>query len=348
MIERAIVEIDLKTIKANLVKIKQYSKNKIMAILKANAYGLGAVKIAKYIKKSIDYVGVATTHEALELRKNGISQPIVLLGYYDKSELNSLIANDIIITVYSKSTLDQITDIVGVKPKLLVAIDTGMRRLGIDYIDEDLIGATKDLDNVIGYLSHYSASDSDYEFCIEQQDRFDKVVDICVSDEMLCGLSNTDGILLPDKYNLSRIGIGLYGGGSFPYVLNLHNAIKIIAKIAQIKTVKIGESVGYERKFFASKDMNIAIITFGYSDGLMQSFSCGGYILYRSKICPIVGKICMDYFMADISEIDSPCTEDEVILFGDRLDYSYLKSIGISSYEFFCGIGKRVKRIYKK
>ena len=334
-----------------------------MAVVKADAYGHGAIKIAKALQGlGIKNFAVSNVLEAVELREAGIDGQILILGYTPIEKLDLLVAYDITQALISS---DYVEDVIssGYKIKCQYAIDTGMNRIGVNSEDVDFcekcIRRAAEYLNLTGLFTHLCVADTPSEeyFTRQQQEYFRKVVE-SVEDLKLSyvhSLNSAGGLWYQDGIsNLTRLGIIMYG--LKPDYLNcLPNEIKPVMKwksvISVIKEVESGKTIGYGRTYKVKKKMKIATIPTGYADGYNRNLSNNGYILLHGKKAPIVGRICMDQFMVDITDIPEAKLYDEVILLGQSGNLEItaddmaqmLNTIG---YEIVCDVGKRVPRVY--
>lgn len=361
-----VLEINLDAISYNLnfYKSKLLPQTKIMVMVKAFGYGNGGYEIAKLLEHhQVDYLGVAFADEGIELRKAGITMPIMVLNP-ENSSFKAMIAYQLEPEIYAIS---------GLKAFLIIAqqqnianypihikIDTGMHRLGFEK--EDLSELCDLLKNnnfitVKSVFSHLAASD-DLQFDAFTKEQF-HLFDVCftqiqavVSKPIIRHVLNTSGIFnYPEKQmEMVRLGIGLYGiGNSVAERASLENVSTLKTVISQIKVILPEESIGYSRKFIAKEKIIIATLPIGYADGIRRSWGNEkGYVLINNQKATILGSICMDMMMVDITNI--PCNVgDEVIIFGTQLRVTEIATaIGTISYEILTGISQRVKRIFYK
>jgi Alr-MurF fusion protein len=331
----------------------------VMVMVKAFAYGSGSNEIANILQyHQADYLGVAYADEGIDLRKNNISLPIMVMNPSAES-FEQCIQFHLEPEIYSHRILYALVQYLHGKPcKIHIKIDTGMHRLGFEPDDlDELILVLKQHKNltVASIFSHLAgADDPDHDaFSREQAERFRNAADL-ISAELgyrpLYHILNSPGILRLREYqfDMVRLGIGLYGID--PTGAN-SNSLKPVATlktvISQIKKIKEGESIGYGRKGHATKDMVIATIALGYADGFSRGFSNGvGQVLIHGKKARVIGNVCMDMTMVDISHI--PAQEgDEVIIFGKELSiHEVAESIHTIPYEVLTSTSERVKRIF--
>ena len=360
-----VLEINLNALAHNLryFKSKLPSSTKLMVMVKAFGYGSGAEEVASLLEfNKADYLAVAYTDEGVELRKAGISMPIMVMNP-ERSSLPTLIRHKLEPELYSFRTANnflqalQAADIREPYP-VHIKIDTGMHRLG--FIPDEMhdlcawLDANKQV-RVASVFTHLAASDATQydDFTHHQLNIFNDCCDriaLHVKSSFMRHALNTGGIeRFPDAaMDMVRLGIGLYGvSASGEDQQHLQTPGKWKTIISQIKHIKGGESVGYSRAFVAPFDMTIATIPVGYADGLRRTMSNGqGYVMVRGEKAPIVGNVCMDMTMIDVSA--SHCSEgDEVELFGEHITLiEFARMCGTIPYEVLTSVSQRVKRVY--
>ncbi|MEX2235673.1 MAG: bifunctional UDP-N-acetylmuramoyl-tripeptide:D-alanyl-D-alanine ligase/alanine racemase [Cyclobacteriaceae bacterium] len=356
-----VMEIDLGALVHNLNYFKASLKptTKIMAMVKAFAYGSGSNEIANVLQyHKIDYLGVAYADEGIELRKNNITLPIMVMNPAEES-FDALLKYHLEPEVYSFKILQRFGDLLQERPcKIHVKIDTGMHRLGFGSEEIDgLITLLLERPNlkVISIFSHMAGADESVHdaFSREQGDRFKEMADR-ISQRLnyrpLYHLLNSSGILrLPEfQFDMVRVGIGLYGiDPTREHIHNLKPVATLKTIISQIKHVSAGESIGYGRKGKAEKPRTTATIAIGYADGFSRAFSQGiGKVLVNGMPAPVIGNVCMDMTMIDITNISAK-EGDEVVVFGKGLPIEELaKSINTIPYEILTSTSERVKRVF--
>ncbi|SCH46315.1 serine racemase VanT catalytic subunit [Romboutsia sp. 1001713B170207_170306_H8] len=367
---RAYREINLSNLKHNLLQIKSLIDDncKVMAVVKADAYGHGAVEISIYLQRlGIKHFAVACIDEAIELRKAGIKGEILVLGYtpiYSKNDLISYNISQTIVDINYAKELCKLEGILDVHIKL----DTGMNRLGTKFEElEELINIYKsEKFNVKGTFSHLSRADSvledDVNFTNNQVNKFYEIIDKlkeCNIDVGKIHLQSSYGITNYKnlKCDLVRPGIILYGVSSMPNdkklkKLGLKPVLSLKTKIASVKDVYKSETVGYGNNFTVTKDMKIAIATIGYADGYPRGLSkCDFEVLINGQVAKIIGNICMDQMILDVSDIDNIKDGDTVTLIGeDKKLYISIDKISevtnTINNETLTAIGDRVTKIY--
>ena len=361
-----VLEINLDAISHNLnfYKSKVKPTTKIMVMVKAFGYGNGGFEIAKLLEHhKVDYLGVAFADEGIELRKAGITLPIMVLNP-ENSSFSAMIAYDLEPEIYSLSGLKEFIKIAQQKNvnsyPIHLKIDTGMHRLGFENQQfQDVISILKEtnLVEVKSIFSHLATSDdtSFRDFTLEQFSRFEKATsEICESLKIspIQHILNTSGIFNYSEMQLDmvRLGIGLYGiGNSDEENRKLQQVSTLKSIISQIRTLPVGESVGYSRKHMISKETRVATIPIGYADGIRRAWGNEkGYVFIKNQKATILGNVCMDMLMVDVTNIN--CNEgDEVIIFGENPSVIEIANVvNTIPYEILTGISQRVKRIFYK
>ncbi len=345
-------------------------KVKYMAVVKADAYGHGAVECAKRLEKEgIDWFGVALPEEGLELRENHISKPILCLGSFWAGQENLLLENDLTAVIYNLDLAEKLNSAAkatGVKAKIHVKIDTGMGRIGVrfDEVNEfaECLLKFQNLE-VEGIMTHFAVADDllQNDFTNLQIKRFYEGVEIFESKgfrPVYKDLANSPAAVAhPNSHgNLVRLGGILYGLGDdvLPKEIALPETkavMSLATKINHLKRVPKGETLGYGRTFSTEKDSLIATLPIGYQDGYSRGLSNCGRVIIRNKFAPVVGRVSMDWTIIDVTEIADVKLNDEVILIGSSPDLTVkteelAEKTATISYEITCGINRRVPRIY--
>lgn len=356
-----VMQIDLNKMIHNLNFFKSRLKPgvKIMAMVKAFAYGSGSEEVATLMQyHKVDYLGVAYTDEGVDLRKKNISLPIMVMNPTEES-FEFLLSNQLEPAIYSLKMLKAFVSFVnGRDASVHVEAETGMHRLGLSEFDlTEVIETLKSNKNIriASVFSHLSGSDQSIHdgFSKEQFDRYQKFYDRFSSElgiRPLRHILNSAGILrLPDfQLDMVRLGIGLYGvDPTEEHFSELQPVATLKTVISQIQKIKSGETVGYGRKGKAEKELTIATIAIGYADGFSRSFSQGkGWVLVNGKMAPVIGNVCMDMTMVDITGIQAS-EDDEVIIFGEGLSiHEVANNIGTIPYEILTNTSSRVKRVF--
>lgn len=359
-----VLEINLNAISYNLnfFKSKLKPKVKIMVMVKAFGYGNGGLEIAKLLEHhKVDYLGVAFADEGISLKNGGIKLPIMVLNP-ESTSFSAIIQHRLEPEIYSLKGLHAFLKIAKQKNlqhfPIHIKLDTGMHRLGFEEntIDE-LISTLKGNSTVKvqSILSHMATSDDVkyYDFALSQISLFDRLSTKIMSEleiKPIRHILNTSGISnFPDtQFDMVRLGIGLYGVSNDANEQKyLENVGTLKSIISQIRTIGAGESVGYGRRFMAAKETKIATIPIGYADGISRLWGNGvGYVNIKNQNATILGSVCMDMLMVDVTEID--CAEgDDVIIFGENPNVSFIaEKLNTIPYEILTSISQRVKRVF--
>lgn len=359
-----VLEINLNAISHNLnfFKSKLKPETKLMVMVKAFGYGSGGFEIAKLLEyHKVDYLGVAFADEGISLKSAGITLPIMVLNP-ENTSFPAIIEHNLEPEIYSIKGLRAFLKIAEQKNlqhfPVHIKLDTGMHRLGFQENDlEELIATLKNTPSikVKSILSHMATSDDlkHHEFAKSQIALFEKLSSRIVNElsiNPIRHILNTSGISnYPEaQYDMVRLGIGLYGVSNDPSETKyLENVGTLKSIISQIRTIQAGESVGYGRRFMADKETKIATIPIGYADGIPRSWGNEtGYIMIKNRKATIVGSVCMDMLMVNVTEIN--CLEgDSVIIFGENPNVTYIaEKLGTIPYEILTGISHRVKRVF--
>ncbi len=355
-------EVNLAAMRRNLQQFKALlePETKVMAMVKADAYGMGILEVARYLAQMhVDYLGVAFSQEALLLRAQGVEVPILVMNA-EPSQFQALAAANCEVEVYATHQLEPFLQArkSDVKLKIHIKVDTGMHRLGFAPKDIagllDAIAPHKNIE-VVGVFSHLSsAGDASADaFTTGQLDQFNTVVaQLRISHpNVIAHVLNTQGIARFGKaqHQMVRLGIGLYGVGSYPGVAGLEEVLHWKCRISQVSVAEPGESIGYSRAFIAEKQTTYATLPVGYADGLQRALSGGkGHVLIHGKPCPILGNVCMDMVMVDVSGVDAKAGDEVIILGAGQGAADLAKNAGTIAYEILTGVGSRVPRFYLK
>ena len=367
--DRSCVEIDLDALKHNFEQIRKVTSpgTGILAVVKADAYGHGALETAKtLIDSGAAGLCLATIDEAVELRKHGIDVPMMTLGYTDPSRFEDAVRFDVEQSVYSYAIAKALSDEAvkqGKKCRIHIKLDTGMGRIGFatDGSETDEIVRSCELPGIepYGIFSHFAVADTgDDEYTNRQFDLFMKQIGelkergISFEKRHIC---NSAGILrFPGMHlDLVRAGIILYGlmppGCPEPVCdIDLKPVMNWYAKVIHIKKVPAGTTISYGRHFTAERPTEVTTVGIGYADGLSRRLSNGFELIIGGKRCPIIGNICMDMCMVDTTDMETrPEVGDRVTVFGSSRPADELAdALGTINYEITCDVGKRVRRLY--
>ena len=367
---RVCAQIDLSAVRKNIEAICASVKpeSKLMVVLKADGYGHGAVPIAKRIDDLADAYGVAIIEEAIELREAGIKKPILILGYTASHLYDKLIQYDITQTIFQYETayeLNEAAKKAGKQVNIHVKLDTGMSRIGFSVTEESIeeivkISKLSHL-RMEGIFTHFAKADEiDKEATRLQYKRFMTMLERLEQQGVRFAIrhaSNTAGIIDLPEYNLDmvRCGIGTYG--MYPSVdvqknrVILNPAMELKTHISYVKELPKGVGISYNGTYVTERPMRVATIPVGYGDGYPRLLSSKGRVLIHGKTAPILGRICMDQFMVDVSDIPEAKQNDDVTLMG-RDGYECIPAeeiaafAGTLNYEIVCEVGKRIPRVY--
>lgn len=362
----SVAKIDLNCLRYN---IGEYQKllgdtTKIIAVVKADAYGHGVLPVCKAAYEAgIDFFAISRVKEGIELTKAGFKNKIIVLGGTLASEMPAIVEHGLIPTIYSidqLKMLDKANAHNETKAGFHLKIDTGMNRLGVkgDKSLDEFLDVLDTLDNVSleGVYSHFAVSDSDKEFTKKQLEAFIIVVEQINKRgyNPKTHISNSAATQAYDycKLDYVRLGIGMYGlNPQDKSKINLKPVMSLCANIIHINNIEAGETVSYGRTYVATKKTKIAVLPIGYADGYPRNLSNKAQVLVAGKRCNIVGTVCMDHMMIDVTEIQNVATGDEVILIGKLNDEEITAKeladlAGTIHYEIVTGIQKRVGRVY--
>ena len=368
---RVWADIDLDAVEANMRAMKAFlpSSTSIMGVVKADAYGYGAVPVARTIDPYVEGYAVATIDEGINLRRNGIKKMILVLGVTHESRFGELIDYDIRPSIFRLEDAKELSETAvkrGKRAALHLAVDTGMSRIGMtpDPLSADMVSAMAKLPGIFieGIFTHFSRADeadkTSYEAQYAAYRRFLGLLRERGIFIPLRHCSNSAGIvegLSSNEMDMVRAGIAIYGLYPSDEVgknqVSLTPVMSLRSSITCLKMIGPGTAVSYGGTFVADHPMRVATIPVGYADGYMRSLSNCGSVLICGKRAPIIGRICMDQFMADVTQIPEAKLWDVVTLVGkdggDEITVEELaQASGGFHYEILCGIGKRVPRVY--
>jgi alanine racemase len=357
--------VDLKSIAYNVAEIRKKigDKRDLMAVVKADGYGHGSVEVSRTaLKNGANCLGVATPEEGQQLREAGIDVPILVLGLIQPEEAYKVVHFSLEQSVCSlelAEALNQIASNAGTQVNVHIKVDTGMGRVGVQPEDAVAfvrkIGRFKNL-NLRGIFSHFSCADeADKTFAKKQVEIFDRLIQEIEASGVKIPkkhMANSAAILdLPESYyDLVRPGImiyGLYPSDEVSHSIELKPAMTFMTKVTFIKRVPSGSPISYGRTFTTQKETLVATLPVGYADGYSRLLSGRGEVLIKGHRVPLIGRVCMDMCMVDVSEVEDVQPGDEVILFGEGLPVDEIaEKIGTINYEIVCAVGKRVPRIH--
>lgn len=366
-LRRCWAEIDLSAVKYNIEQYKKYLKagTELLCVVKANCYGHSDKLVVPYLEQlGVKWFAVSNLIEAEHLRALGVDGEIIILGYSPEENADDLIKYNIIQACTEYSYAQKLNENAKTgKVRLHIAIDTGMTRIGLHSgtkADADEIQKIAALENVQveGMFTHYAVADcADDESCAYTAFQTEKILAVDeelkkrgVSLKCVHFLNSAGGIYHSnEKSALARLGIilyGLYPDPSNPLPFEPKPVMTLKAVISQVKYIEAGTSVGYGRTFTADKRIKLATITAGYADGFPRALSNKGEVIIKGTRCKIVGRICMDQFMCDVSALDDVQAGDVATLFGSDITADDIaKLTGTIGYEIVCGIAERVPRV---
>lgn len=367
---RVYAEINLDAIVKNVDNLMALTKENTgaLAVVKADGYGHGDVAVAKAVAQKVTGYAVATLDEAVNLRENGVKKPILVLGYVDPYEFDILVSHEITATVFDVETAQLLADAARVQKKQAhchIKVDTGMRRIGLEPDENGIaivkqITALKEL-SADGIFTHFAASDETDKTSAEHQ--FKLFTDFtgrlekegihftyrhCANSAAVIDMPQVD-------LDMVRLGIAMYGMYPSDEVkkekVELFPALDLKSHITMVKEIPAGEKVSYGGTFTTTRTTKLATVSVGYGDGYPRALSSKGYVLVRGQKAPIVGRVCMDQMMVDVTDIENVTRADIVTLIGKDGDAEIAVEeiaalAGTFNYEFVCDLGKRIPRSY--
>lgn len=378
VLKRTWAEIDLDALRFNYNQIKKSvaSGAKLCCVVKADAYGHGALTIASELESlGADCLAVSNLEEALQIRLGGVKCPILILGYTPANCADDLCKYNITQCVYSQdyaNALSRSAQKEGITLKVHLKLDTGMNRIGVPLSDEPLKSEIENICDICklpnldfeGVFTHFAVADEGEdgkEFTLLQAKRFKYAVNELKKSGVnfkICHCANSAAVLdYPEiHFDMVRAGIinyGLYPSSKINNKIELKSVLMLKSAVSNVKLIKAGDTVSYGREFTAEKELKIITVPIGYADGYPRILSNGADVLVKGKRCKILGRICMDQLMANAEQLDDVKIGDEVTLIGKDVSECitadelavFQQSI---NYEVVCDIGKRVPRVYIK
>ena len=367
---RVYAEINLDAIVKNVDNLMALTKENTgaLAVVKADGNGHGDVAVAKAVAQKVTGYAVATLDEAVNLRENGVKKPILVLGYVDPYEFDILVSHEITATVFDVETAQLLADAARVQKKQAhchIKVDTGMRRIGLEPDENGIaivkqITALKEL-SADGIFTHFAASDETDKTSAEHQ--FKLFTDFtgrlekegihftyrhCANSAAVIDMPQVD-------LDMVRLGIAMYGMYPSDEVkkekVELFPALDLKSHVTMVKEIPAGEKVSYGGTFTTTRTTKLATVSVGYGDGYPRALSSKGYVLVRGQKAPIVGRVCMDQMMVDVTDIENVTRADIVTLIGKDGDAEITVEeiaalAGTFNYEFVCDLGKRIPRSY--
>lgn len=362
------VNIDLDVIAENFRAIREKAGVPVMAVIKADAYGHGAVPVGRLLEQECAFFGVATVPEALELRQAGLKKPILILGRTPVAAFDAVIRQDIRPAIFRYEdalALSEAAVKLGKTARFHFAVDTGMSRIGFQVTQEDadICARIANLPGLYpeGLFSHFFAADcrdlTQARLQAQQFDAFDAMLRQRDVQVELRHLDNSAGIMNFDcHYEMVRSGIVTYGmypsDEVDPGLLALKPALSWYSRVNHVKTLPAGRAISYGATFVTDKATVVATVPVGYADGYRRSLSNRFYVLIRGEKAPILGRVCMDQLVVDVTDIPNVQVDDPVVLIGTDGERTITieqiaETAGSFNYEFSCGISRRVPRMYK-
>lgn len=367
---RVYADINLDMIAANVDELMSQTADgtKAIAVVKADGYGHGDVAVAKAVYDRVAGYAVATLDEAVNLRENGIDKPILILGFVNTDEYRILVENGVSATVFDYETakmLNEVAGQLGKKARCHIKVDTGMRRIGLepDESGVETVKKIKQLKNIdaVGIFTHFATADEiDKTKSIRQLEKFDDFIKELEKENITfeykhCANSAAVIDMPQTNKDLVRLGIAMYGMYPSEDVIKrkvcLRPALALKSHVTMVKCVGEGQEVSYGGTFVTKRPTKIATVSVGYGDGYPRALSSKGYVLIKGKKAPIIGRVCMDQLMVDVTEIDDVTRNDVVTLIGKDGDLcitveEIAKLAGTFNYEFVCDLNKRIPRNY--
>ncbi len=359
-------EIDLDAIRHNFKEIRRRINpaSKLCAVVKANAYGHGAIEVSKVaVECGADFLAVATVGEGLELRRAGFNVPILILGLIPQNAAEVVVENDLTQAVADFDLAEKISEAaqkLSKTAKVHLKIETGMGRIGVK--PEEAAALAKKISELPaveleGMFSHFADADSDDRTFTNQQikvfkETAEKIRRAGVAIKIFHLAESAAVLDIPEAhFDMVRSGIinyGLYPSENVRRTIELRPAMKLVARIVYLKKISAGVSIGYGREFVAERDSLIATLPLGYADGYIRAYK-NFHVEIRGQLAPIAGRVCMDQTMIDVTDIDGVQVGDEVILFGsDKISVDEAaKHLNTINYEVTCLVSARVERIFK-
>lgn len=361
--------VNLDHIASNIQAITRHlpSRTKVCAVVKADAYGHGAQAVANHLKDKVDFFAVATAQEGMELRESGIRNPILILGYVWPEDYEELIQNEIRIPIFKERDarlLSQAAAKAGKSAIVHIKTDTGMNRIGF-HPDEESAAVVRRICrmehiDVEGIFTHFARADeADKAYTYEQFSRFKSFIAMVEQEGIRipihhCANSAASMELPEAAMDMVRLGIAMYGlypSDEVSRSITLRPAMSLVSTVVYLKDVPAGAGISYNHTRVLDRPRRVATIPVGYGDGYPRLLSDKGCVLIHGRRAPILGRICMDQLMADVTDIPEVAEGDRVVLIGEdggaSLPVEELSALcGIFNYEFMCRLSLRIPRVY--
>ena len=368
---RTYASVDLSAIENNINELKKKLKKGVLtlATVKADAYGHGAVGVAVSIQSMVDYFGIAELGEAVELREAGVEKPILVLSYTSPYQYETLIENELTQTIFNYDDAVALSSAAVKLNKIArvhIAIDTGMSRIGFFCNDEsvEIVKRINDLPNIYieGIFSHYACADCPDKSTTEKQTKLFKEFNekllnrgMKIPIKHIC--NSAGSLTLEEQFDMVRLGLVMYGLYPDDCVkdgtVNLKPAMKIVSHVIHVKEVPEGSGVSYGHTFFSERPTKIATVCIGYADGYSRLFSNRGKVLINGEFANVIGRVCMDQLMVDVTDLKKVNVGDEVVILGrdgaNEITAEELAEMtGTINYEIICQFQKRVTIVQHK
>ena len=361
------VQIDLDAIEQNFRAVLKRANGPVMAVVKADAYGHGAVPVARVLEPLCAFFGVSSVMEALELNRAGLKKPILILGHVSPETYETVVSKGFRVAIFNwedAQKLSAVAQSLQTQAYVHFALDTGMSRIGFQPTEEsaDLCARIARLPGlqIEGLFSHFATADeTDLTKAKAQAARFAAFDNMLKDRDLqipLRHLDNSAGIMnFGCEYNMARAGIVIYGlypsGEVDPALLPLKPAMRWCSRVSHVKTLEAGRELSYGGTYTTTKPTVVATVPAGYADGYRRSLSNRFYVLIRGQRAPILGRVCMDQFMVDVTDIPGVVPGDQVVLMGtDGSETISAEALGEAAnsfnYEQVCDVSRRVTRVY--
>ena len=363
------VKIDLDAIASNIDAVREKAGVQVMAVIKADAYGHGAIQVARLLQDKCDFFGVSSILEAMELRRAGFYSPILILGHTPVSAFPAAVQAEIRPTIFHYEDALALSNEAARQEKTAAfhfAVDTGMSRIGFQVTEEDADLCAKIAGlpylQAEGIFSHFATADcKDLSKSHRQAELFDRFVEMLEARGVkipLRHMDNSAGLMnFENHYEMVRSGIVTYGLYPSEDVakahLNIRPALQWLSRVTHVKELPAGREISYGGTYVTTKPTRVATVPVGYADGYRRSLSGKFYVLIRGKRAPILGRVCMDQMMVDVTDIPGVSLNDKVVLVGrsgeEQITVEQIAAAADRfNYEFICGISRRVPRVYSR
>lgn len=366
---RIFARINVDNLRYNIKKMQSLVKPdmKTLVVIKADAYGHGACEVAKRIDDLSDYYGVATIDEAVELRNAGITKPILAIGHTAPADFETALVHNVTMAMYDVKQCRELSELAlrnNRKAKIHIKVDTGMSRIGFPVSESGIQDALQ-LSHmqgleIEGIFTHYAKADElDKQYAYGQKNKFKQFINGLEDGGLHIPIKHIDNSagtmeMDDDEFDMVRLGIvtyGLYPSEEVNHSIEIKPVMSLIAHVGHVKVVPAGVGIGYGWTYTTKEETKVATVTVGYADGYPRAQSNIGRVIIHGEYAPIIGRVCMDQIMVDVTHIDHVELEDEVILIGS----DHGKCISVEeiaepaasfNYELVCNVARRVPRVY--